>query len=93
MISNLLLSYFSQSGTNGPEYAEWILSQLLLLYNTFTNEFLNLWNDRENDNKYKEKGMCGELFKGDLYRTETARTSAQVRLLLFFIFICLSKFL
>ena len=86
MISNLLLSYFSQSATNGPDYAEWVLSQLILLYKTFSQEFLKLWNknenkndnDNENDNVKKiEKG--GELFKGDLYRTEAARSSAQVR--------------
>ena len=83
MISNLLLSYFSQSATNGPDYAEWVLSQLILLYKTFSQEFLKLWNknddknDNENDNVKKiEKG--GELFKGDLYRTEAARSSAQV---------------
>ena len=96
MISNLLLSYFSQSATNGPEYAEWVLSQLILLYKTFSEEFLKLWNanenedDNDNDNensnvKKNEKG--GELFKGDLYRTEAARSSAQVRI--FLIFICL----
>ena len=96
MISNLLLSYFSQSATNGPEYAEWVLSQLILLYKTFSEEFLKLWNANEDDNgndndnensnvKKNEKG--GELFKGDLYRTEAARSSAQVRILL--IFICL----
>ena len=96
MISNLLLSYFSQSATNGREYAEWVLSQLILLHKKFSEEFLKLWNknknenDNENDNensnvKKNEKG--GELYRGDLYRTEAARSSAQVRIFLIFIYL------
>ena len=43
LLSNLLLSYFSQAATNGADYAEWVLVQTVSLHDTFRKEFLRLW--------------------------------------------------
>ena len=82
MVSNLLLSYFSQSGTNGPEYAEWILGQVTLLYDSFSSTFLSLWGKRvaSGGAGNGEKGTGGgELFKGDLFNSSSAGQAAQVQ--------------
>ena len=73
MISNLLLSYFSQAGSNGPEYAEWVLGQLAVLYSTFYSDFLRLW-----DRSKKSGTGQGELYKGDFYESGPALKEAQV---------------
>jgi 5-methylthioribose kinase len=82
MISNLLLSYFSQHATNGPQHADWILEQIIILYDTFSSEFIKLWNERSvgtgTGNGDKNTGG-GELYKGDLYATKSVLTQAQVR--------------
>lgn len=82
MISNLLLSYFSQHATNGLQHADWILEQIIILYDTFSSEFINLWNERSvgtgTGNGDKITGG-GELYKGDLYATKSVLTQAQVR--------------
>ena len=74
MISNLLLSYFSQAGSNGSEYAEWVLGQLASMYSTFYSDFLRLW-----DRSKKSGTGQGELYKGDLYESGPALKEAQVR--------------
>lgn len=61
IIANLLLSYFSQSATNGKDYSEWILTQINILYNSFSNMFLNVWND----NAINEKMINFDVLKGD----------------------------
>ena len=82
MISNLLLSYFSQHATNGLQHADWILEQIIILYDTFSSEFIKLWNERSvgtgTGNGDKNTGG-GELYKGDLYATKSVLTQAQVR--------------
>ena len=81
MISNLLLSYFSQNATNGLQHAEWILEQIIILYDTFSCEFIKLWDSRSvgtgTGNGDKTTGG-GELYKGDLYATKSVLTQAQV---------------
>lgn len=57
-ISNLLLNYFSHESKGtaaGTEYAEWILSQAIVFYETFQKDFLSLWNAAV------AKGHHGEL--------------------------------
>ena len=82
MISNLLLSYFSQDATNGLQHAEWILEQIIILYDTFSFEFIKLWDSRcvgtGTGNGDKKTGG-GELYKGDLYATKSVLTQAQVQ--------------
>ena len=77
MISNLLLSYFSQAGSNGPEYAEWVLGQLASMYSTFYSDFLRLWDRSKKSATEKGQGL-GDLYKGDLYDSGPALKEAQV---------------
>ena len=81
MISNLLLSYFSQYATNGLQHAEWILEQIIILYETFSDAFTKLWNERSvgagTGNGDKITGG-GELYKGNLYTTKSVLVQAQV---------------
>ena len=82
MISNLLLSYFSQSATNSLQHAEWILEQIIILYDTFSFEFIKLWDGRSvgtGTGNGDKKAGGGELYKGDLYATKSVLTLAQVR--------------
>lgn len=85
MVSNLFLSYFPQSGTNGPEYAEWILDQFTILYDSFSAKFLSLWEKRVASggagNGEKTTGG-GELFKEDLFNSPGALQAAQVQYVL-----------
>lgn len=62
ILSNLFLSYFSKSETADNEYAEWILSQIVLLHDTFVQRFLELWSTAVSKAEFK-----GELFKSDIY--------------------------
>lgn len=56
ILGNFFLSYFSQAGHgNGPDYAQWVLDQAVLLWETFADSFLQLWND--------EPQHKGELYK------------------------------
>jgi len=83
IISNLLLSYFSQAETNGPEYAEWVLQQMVILYDVFSAKFIELWNKEDKDGSVEVgNGVVsgsGELFKGDLYATKEAKEGAQTQ--------------
>jgi len=46
IIANLFLNYVSQRGhNNSPGYDEWILEQVVILWNTFEATFCQLWND------------------------------------------------
>ena len=57
-ISNLLLNYFSHESKGtaaGNEYAEWILSQIIIFYETFHTDFISLWDAAV------AKGHYGEL--------------------------------
>jgi 5-methylthioribose kinase len=65
IIANLLLSYYSQSATNGKDYSEWILTQINILYNSFFNKFLEIWNE----NAINEKMVNIEVLKGDSLTT------------------------
>ncbi len=45
-ISNMLLNYFSQEakGTSqADDYANWLLDQIVLFYETFTTTFKEIW--------------------------------------------------
>ena len=46
-IANLFLSYVSQKAhrAEGDDYEEWILQQIVVFWNTFSEQFLALWND------------------------------------------------
>lgn len=45
-VGNLMLAYVSQAGhSNGPDYAEWILQQIVEFWNSFCAEFCALWNN------------------------------------------------
>jgi 5-methylthioribose kinase len=61
LLANLLLSYFSQAAANGEEYAEWVLSQTVLLHEIFETEFLALWSEAA------DNGRIGELYKTDAF--------------------------
>ena len=61
LLSNLLMAYFSQEATNGAEYAEWIVQQIIKLHELFEQKFLDLWNNSVRNNS------VGELFHNDIY--------------------------
>ena len=61
LLSNLLMAYFSQEATNGADYAEWILQQIIKLLELFEQKFLELWNNSVSSNS------VGELFHNDIY--------------------------
>lgn len=43
ILANLYLSYFSYSVRDNVEYSEWILQQIQILYHTFADKFIELW--------------------------------------------------
>jgi len=46
LIANFFLAYVSQDGHNNlAEYAEWILEQIQIFWDTFVAEFTTLWDD------------------------------------------------
>lgn len=46
LVANLFLAYVSQDGhDNEAAYAEWILEQIKVFWETFTKEFTQLWDD------------------------------------------------
>ena len=46
LIANLFLAYVSQDGhDNEASYAEWILEQIKVFWETFKKEFTRLWDD------------------------------------------------
>jgi 5-methylthioribose kinase len=64
-LANMLLSYFSHAANKGDEYAEWVLEQTIIYYETFETLFLQLWNDAH------AAGKVGDLyptnqFQGDV---------------------------
>jgi len=45
-IANMFLAYVSQGGhSNGSDYADWILEQVITFWKTFETQFLQLWDD------------------------------------------------
>ena len=68
LLSNLLLSYFSQGGlSNGEEYAEWVLQQAVAVWQTFETTFITLWDESV---LAKCGAKKGELYKGHLIAGE-----------------------
>jgi 5-methylthioribose kinase len=69
LISNFLLAYYSQSVTNGDEYASWILNQMVTLYELFEKKFLNLWSvlDDPNNKNY------GEIYKPYVFKDSNSK--------------------
>ena len=70
LLSNLLLSYFSQAATNGDDYAEWLLQQTVALHEAFAAQFVALWNAQHGTTP-------GEGFKREVFDTQEALATAQ----------------
>ena len=70
LLSNLLLSYFSQAATNGGDYAEWLLGQMVLLYDTFAAEFVALWGAQH-------AAAGGEAFRPSVFDGPDSLAAAQ----------------
>lgn len=70
VLSNMFLSYFSQSATNGPNYAEWLLQQTIALHESFIAQFVVLWNSG------KMIGN-GEHFKKEVFADSESFSKAQ----------------
>lgn len=69
-IANLFVSYASQGGhTNGDDYADWVLQQIVTFWTTFESEFLKLWDDAS-----EHTGMA---FKRELLGDSNALKLAQ----------------
>lgn len=59
VLANLLLAYYSQRGhSNGEEYGEWILQQIVAIWESFHAKFLALWT---------EENLQGEAIKLPIY--------------------------
>ena len=82
LLSNLLLSYFSQAATNGADYAEWVLEQTVILHQTFAAGFLELWSESL---RQAEAGVAGAgdgvHFKAAVFDTARSVERAQAALM------------
>ena len=65
-VSNLFLNYFSAfaRGDAGCEYAEFVLAQTVLFYETFVNDFVALWREA------RSRGDVSELFPLHVYNSD-----------------------
>lgn len=70
LLSNLLLSYFSQAATNGGEYADWLIDQMVLLHEAFAAEFVALWTTQH-------AGAGGEAFRPAVFDSPESLGAAQ----------------
>ena len=80
LMSNLLMSYFSQAETNGPEFAEWVLSQLISLHESFTQKFLALWDSSSSSSSSPPPSSAsagGEHFRAAVFSSRALVTAAQ----------------
>jgi 5-methylthioribose kinase len=78
LLSNLLLSYFSQAATNGADYAEWVLEQTVILHQTFAAGFLELWSESLRQAEASVAGAGGgEHFKAAVFDTARSVERAQ----------------
>lgn len=64
VLANLLLNYFSQDGHATPEdpredYQEWVLDQVVGVWQRVTSRFLELWNQHHRGDAYPE-GLFGD---------------------------------
>jgi 5-methylthioribose kinase len=75
LLANYLLSYFSQAGSNGEEFSEWILSQTALLFSSFEEKFLALWNQAASEGKF------GELYPTEVFPPGPVLRQAQLKFL------------
>ena len=69
LLSNFLLAYYSQSATNGDEYAAWILNQMVTLYDLFERKFLNLWSVLDDPNNKN----FGEIYKPYVFKDSSSK--------------------
>jgi 5-methylthioribose kinase len=72
-IANLFLNYFSHSKDEHAEFAEWILIQINLFYETFETIFTQLWNDSVTSDHH-----VGELYPLALYPSNVLLKSIQI---------------
>lgn len=69
MLANLFLSYFSKAhdqSADSLDYSEWLLQQIVIVYETFESTFLDLWNLAVASEQY-----AGELFHGAVYKNNS----------------------
>lgn len=72
VLSNLYLAYFSFYGRDA-EFAEWILSQVLVVVDTFNTQFTTLWSAHHND----KLRASGELFHREVFSDPSLFAQAQ----------------
>ncbi len=63
-LSNLFLAYFSFFGRDA-DYAEWILSQVVVVSETFLGTFAALWTEHS-----AKEAAVGEIYKPSIYTAE-----------------------
>jgi 5-methylthioribose kinase len=66
ILSNLFLSYFSFVGRDA-DYAEWILQQVVIVVDTFTTLFLQLWTEH---NHSETSIATGEIYRSSIFTDE-----------------------
>lgn len=82
VVGNLLLSYFSQAGSNGAEYAEWVLSQLVQLHKEFVAKFVEEWNAASVQQGDSENiQLVNEIFRVGVFQEASLLQSAQAQVL------------
>ena len=71
ILSNLLLSYFSQGqhGSSAVVYSEWILQLIESLYSQFCEKFKSKWSAARNTTSGGGGGGDEELSRGEIYRS------------------------
>jgi 5-methylthioribose kinase len=71
MLANLLFAYLAQPGRkNDDQYSAWILHQTILLFDTFEDKFVSLWNN-------KETACRGDFSHAELLRASPSPSSAR----------------
>lgn len=79
LLSNLLLSYYSQDGhsteKNREGYKKWILQQVEELWNKFEKKFIHLWNTEHTGDVY-----APSFFKGNEKEFEMAQKGFMLNL-------------
>jgi 5-methylthioribose kinase len=65
LLSNLLLAFFSHAANQGRAFADFLLSQIVVFYESFETMFLDLWASSYADSGTKNELYPTALFEGD----------------------------
>lgn len=78
VLANLFLSYFATKAFGESEYAEWLLTQIEVVQETFSSAFITEWN---NSLQSSSPSSVNEIYSKDIYFDLELLQSAQQRFL------------